>query len=94
MSIVAGFVASTATYVIMKIIQTFHVEPAYAEFGRMSTLIRKFGRMSTLIRKFGWNFGKTSYGCTRVWKDEELTVYTFLGLWMYKLLMKCYLRKK
>ncbi|CAM0104071.1 hypothetical protein VPH5P1C_0033 [Vibrio phage 5P1c] len=84
MSIVAGFVASTATYVIMKIIQTFHVEPAYAEFGRMSTL----------IRKFGWNFGKTSYGCTRVWKDEELTVYTFLGLWMYKLLMKCYLRKK
>lgn len=78
MSIISGLVGAVITYGAMKLLQKFHVEPTYAEFGRMSKL----------IWSYDWNFGKTSYGCTEVWKTGERTTYTFSGLWMYKLLMK------
>ena len=78
MSIISGLVGVAVTYAAMKLLQKFDVEPTYAEFGRMSKL----------VWKYDYNIGKTSYGCTKVWKVGESTTYTFSGLWMYKLLMK------
>ena len=78
MSIISGLVGVAVTYAAMKLLQKFDVEPTYAEFGRMSKL----------VWKYDYNFGKTSYGCTKVWKVGESTTYTFSGVWMYKLLMK------
>lgn len=78
MSIISGFVSAACVYAVMKYRQKFIIEPKFAEFGRMSTL----------LWKYDWNFGKTSYGCTKVWKDGESTTYTLSGDWMYELLKK------
>lgn len=76
--IITAIVTSALTYGFMKLHTHFCVKPTYAEFGRMSKL----------VWRYDWNFGKTSHGCTRVWKVGERTAHSFSGLWMYKLLMK------